>query len=94
MTFVSILMTATEIVKRFDPNIKPNTLYRHPWKNILPNAELIEEAVTRGENPLSVSLVGDVDEDSGRKGRTICHCLRFIYTFPFCRSVCFQRSRY
>jgi hypothetical protein len=67
LLFIKILMTAAEIAKRYDPELKPGTLTQHFNRNIKPNAKLTEDAFTRGENPMGVTLVGNVREDGGRK---------------------------
>jgi hypothetical protein len=63
-----ILMTAAEIAKRFDSELKPGTLYQHFNRNIHPNVKLIKDAFARGENPMGVTLVGNVKDDSSGKG--------------------------
>jgi hypothetical protein len=60
-------MSAAEIARCFDPELKPGTLYQHFNRNIKPNVKLIQEALARGENPMGVTLVGNVREDSSIK---------------------------
>jgi hypothetical protein len=60
-------MTAAEIAKCFDPELKPGTLYQHFNRHINPNVKLIKDALARGENPMGVTLVGNIRDNSGRK---------------------------
>ena len=60
-------MTAAEIARCYDPDLKPGTLYQHFNRNIKPNIKLIEDALARGENPMGVTLVGNVREDGSGK---------------------------
>jgi hypothetical protein len=54
-----------EIARCYDSQLKPGTLNQHFNRNIKPNVKLIQDALARGDNPMGVTLVGNVREDGG-----------------------------
>ena len=44
-------MAVAEIVKYYDPELKRGTLVQHFHRNINPNVKLLNDAVTKGDNP-------------------------------------------
>jgi hypothetical protein len=60
-------MTAAEIARCLDPELKPGTLNQHFNRNINPNVKLIKDALAKGKNPMGVTLVGNVKDGGGGK---------------------------
>ena len=49
-----------------DSELKPGTLTQHFNRNINPNVKLIKDARAKGQNPMGITLVGNVKEGSGK----------------------------
>jgi hypothetical protein len=63
-------MIVAEIAQCFGGNLKAGALSQHFNRDIKPNAKLIQDALSRGEDPIGVTLLENVRSGQPGKGQT------------------------